>query len=356
MRIQPDKTEDGNNLTKLAQYDNLGPVKDMAIVDLEKQGQGQLITASGVGNCGSLRIIRNGVGIHEYASIDLPGVKGLWSLSCLPASTKHDTLILAFVGQSLFLRLDGEEVSEIPEIPGFVSEEQTLHASNVVNSQLLQVTESGARLVANDELKDHWNPPDGLNINLCSANKTQVLLGVKDTLVYLEIEADGKLTEKMRKKMPYEIACVDLARIKDKDVCAFGLWNDISVTLLSLPDMECLDKSELGGEIIPRSVLLTTFSEIPYLFVSIGDGTLFYFPLENEKLGKRKRVQLGTQPTSLNKFAANSNVTVFACSDRPAVIHSQNQKIFFSNVNLKQVKNRLSKLYNTLIFIKVLFS
>ena len=63
-------------MTKLAQYDNLGPVKDMAIVDLEKQGQGQLITASGVGNCGSLRIIRNGVGIHEYASIDLPGVKG----------------------------------------------------------------------------------------------------------------------------------------------------------------------------------------------------------------------------------------------------------------------------------------
>ena len=82
------------------------------------------------------------------------------------------------------MRLDGEEVSEIPEIPGFVSEEQTLHASNVVNSQLLQVTESGARLVANDELKDDWNPPDGLNINLCSANKTQVLLGVKEYRIY----------------------------------------------------------------------------------------------------------------------------------------------------------------------------
>ena len=125
-------------MTKLAQYDNLGPIKDMTIVDLEKQGQGQLITASGVGSCGSLRIIRNGVGIHEYASIDLPGVKGLWSLSCLPSSTKHDTLLLSFVGQSLFLRLDGEEVSEIPEIAGFRSDEQTIYACNVIAGQLLQ--------------------------------------------------------------------------------------------------------------------------------------------------------------------------------------------------------------------------
>ena len=29
---------------------------------------------------GSLRIIRNGIGIHELASIDLPGIKGMWPL------------------------------------------------------------------------------------------------------------------------------------------------------------------------------------------------------------------------------------------------------------------------------------
>ena len=77
----------------------------MTIVDLEKQGQGQLITASGVGRSGSLRIIRNGVGIHEYASIDLVGIKGLWALNCCPEmGTKHDTLILSFVGSTLYLR------------------------------------------------------------------------------------------------------------------------------------------------------------------------------------------------------------------------------------------------------------
>ena len=142
---------------------------------------------------------------------------------------------------------------------------------------------------------------------------------MRDTLVYLIIEPDGKLTERSRQKMSNEIACVDLSPIgtnsSESEVCAIGLWNDISVSLLSLPDMAVLDRSELGGDIIPRSVLLNSFSSVPYLFVSIGDGTLFYYPIENGKLGKKKRVQLGTQPTSLNKFETKNGPTVFACSD-----------------------------------------
>lgn len=37
----------------------------------------QLVTCSGAYKEGTLRIIRNGIGIHEHASIDLPGIKGL---------------------------------------------------------------------------------------------------------------------------------------------------------------------------------------------------------------------------------------------------------------------------------------
>lgn len=48
---------------------------------------------------GSLRIIRNGIGIGEQASIDLPGIKGMWPLM-LDSDTHHDTLLLAFVQQT----------------------------------------------------------------------------------------------------------------------------------------------------------------------------------------------------------------------------------------------------------------
>lgn len=50
-----------------------------------------------------------------------------------------------------------------------------------------------------------------------------------------------------------------------------------------------------------------------------------------------KKVTLGTQPISLKKFISKGIMNVFACSDRPAVIYSSNQKLAFSNVNMKIV-------------------
>lgn len=73
-------------------FTNLAPIMDMCVVDLERQGQGQLVTCSGAFKEGSLRIIRNGIGIQEHASIDLPGIKGMWALTV--ASGKKGFLII----------------------------------------------------------------------------------------------------------------------------------------------------------------------------------------------------------------------------------------------------------------------
>lgn len=65
---------------------------------------------------------------------------------------------------------------------------------------------------------------------------------------------------------------------------------------------------------------------------------------------------LGTQPLALRAFRhgaassslmsgdsasadAGAQLNVFACSDRPAVIYTQNRKLLFSNVNLKHVSS-----------------
>lgn len=343
IRIEVSDNNSGQHFTSLHQYDNLGPIKDMCIVDFEKQGQGQLVTASGVGTGGSLRIIRNGVGIHEYASIDLEGVKGLWALKYLSSSTKQDSLLLSFVGQTIFLRLEGQDVTEVEEIPGFTNGEQTMYAGNVTDQQFLQITEKQVRLIADESLKGSWEPEENTQINLCSVNKNQVLLGVGSTAIYLEIN-DCEIVEKSRHVFDSEIACVDISPLQKEmssDFFTIGLWN-VTVSVNKLPSMEVIAKMELGGNIIPRSVLLNSFGEnnTPYLLVSIGDGALFYIKLnEDHSFSSKKRIQLGTQPTSLNKFQTSNGSTVFACSDRPAVIHSTNEKIFFSNVNLKQVNH-----------------
>ena len=48
--------------------------------------------------------------------------------------------------------------------------------------------------------------------------------------------------------MDNEIACIDCSPLQDNEMapfCAVGLWNDISVSLLSLPDLKTLDKSQV---------------------------------------------------------------------------------------------------------------
>ena len=78
LNVEPD--ENGSYVTIVDTFTNLGPIMDMVVVDLERQGQGQLVTCSGAYKEGSLRIIRNGIGIHELASIDLPSIKGTFLL------------------------------------------------------------------------------------------------------------------------------------------------------------------------------------------------------------------------------------------------------------------------------------
>lgn len=63
LNMQPDAN--GSYVEIIEQYVNLGPIVDFCVVDLERQGQGQVVTCSGAYKDGSLRIVRNGIGINE---------------------------------------------------------------------------------------------------------------------------------------------------------------------------------------------------------------------------------------------------------------------------------------------------
>ena len=60
VKISNGSTENSCNLSILQSFTNLAPIVDMCVVDLEKQGQDQLITCSGAFKEGALKIIRNG--------------------------------------------------------------------------------------------------------------------------------------------------------------------------------------------------------------------------------------------------------------------------------------------------------
>ncbi|KAI4829914.1 DNA damage-binding protein 1 [Gymnodraco acuticeps] len=343
VKLNVDSNEQGSYVGVMETFTNLGPIVDMCVVDLERQGQGQLVTCSGAFKEGSLRIIRNGIGIHEHASIDLPGIKGLWPLRSEAGKETDDMLVLSFVGQTRVLMLSGEEVEET-ELPGFVDNQQTFYCGNVAHQQLIQITSGSVRLVLQESkaLVSEWKEPQGRNISVAACNHTQVVLAVGRALYYLQILA-GELKQISTMEMEHEVACLDITPLGEgggeSPLCAVGLWTDISARVLKLPCFTALHKEMLGGEIIPRSILMTTFEGSYYLLCALGDGALFYFGLDLQTgaLSERKKVTLGTQPTVLRTFRSLSTSNVFACSDRPTVIYSSNHKLVFSNVNLKEV-------------------
>jgi DNA damage-binding protein 1 len=264
VKLNVEVNEQGSYIHVMESFTNLGPVVDMCVVDLERQGQGQLVTCSGAYKEGSLRIIRNGIGIHEHASIDLAGIKGVWPLRA--GATKHDNMIvLAFVGQTRVLMLNGEEVEET-ELSGFVTDEQTFCCGNVAFNQLIQITATAVRLVntVSKTVVEEWRPKSGRNISISSINSHQVVCAVGSELFYLEI-LDGSLKQISTCTMEYEVACVDITPLKGgptathSDMCAVGLWTDISARLLRLPSLESMHVEMLGGGTLHLVTLLRLF-------------------------------------------------------------------------------------------------
>jgi len=189
LKLKAESDETGNFVELLDSFPNLGPIVDFRVVDLDRQGQGQVVTCSGVGKDGSLRVIRNGVGINELAQLDLSGINGVWSLRKSHKEKYDHLLAVSFVGQTRFLTITAEDLEET-EIQSFSSDEQTLFTGNVINDQIVQVTASGVRLVdpVTLQMNSQFKPPTAGKINVASCNQSQVLVSTGGGhLIYLEV-------------------------------------------------------------------------------------------------------------------------------------------------------------------------
>lgn len=65
LRIQRD-----GRLETLETFKSITPIRDAVLADLDESGEPSIVTCSGQGNAGGLRVIRNGVDVKELATID----------------------------------------------------------------------------------------------------------------------------------------------------------------------------------------------------------------------------------------------------------------------------------------------
>ncbi|KAJ7959670.1 DNA damage-binding protein [Quillaja saponaria] len=122
----------------MERYVNLGPIVDFCVVDLERQGQGQVVTYSGAYKDGSLRIVRNGIGNNEQASVELQGIKGMWSLRSSTDDPFDTFLVVSFISETRILAMNLEDELEEIEIEGFCSQVKTLFGYDAVYNHLVQ--------------------------------------------------------------------------------------------------------------------------------------------------------------------------------------------------------------------------
>uniref|UniRef100_A0A061SBD9 DNA damage-binding protein 1 n=1 Tax=Tetraselmis sp. GSL018 TaxID=582737 RepID=A0A061SBD9_9CHLO len=339
-----DANDPGNYIEVLDSFANLGPIMDFCVVDLDRQGQGQVVTCSGVHGEGSLRIVRNGIGINEQANIELPGIRGIWSLRASAADQHDKYLVVTFVGETRILGLNEDDELEEVELEGLNAEAQTLHCANVAHGQVVQVTQDGIRLIDADtgKLLHRWSPLSGVQVNLAASSPSQLLVATGEgNLLYFEIGLQS-LKEVSSTKLENEISCVDITPLgvdSDKSsLAAVGTWAR-ELFVLSLPTLGSLHEEPLAGQVIPRSVLLAAFDGVHFLLCALGDGHLLNFNIDKETgfLMNRKKISLGTKPVTLRTFSSNGTTHVFAASDRPTVIYYSNKKLLYSNVNENEV-------------------
>jgi DNA damage-binding protein 1 len=211
-------------------------------------GQSQVVTASGSSKSGSLRIVRNGIGMNEYASVELSGIQNMWSLRKAFEDEQDAYLVQSFVGETRVLGVvvasstaaaaaaagedsvmkddsqdkdeDGEEEvgGSLEEVllPGLESNASTLYVGNVIGNLFLQITESQLRLASNEgQVLDMWEPPkedsSSSPITVAAANEAgQVVVALRGGLVvYFEI-SNGTFQEICKQQMDREVSCMDL--------------------------------------------------------------------------------------------------------------------------------------------------
>ncbi|CAI6352621.1 unnamed protein product [Macrosiphum euphorbiae] len=344
IKLHYEFNENGSHITLLDQYLNLGPIVDMCLVDIDQRGQEQIVTCSGAYKDGSLRIINNGVGIQEIATIDLLGIKGIWSLSFNTKSDLDDTLVLSFVWHSKVLAFHSEEAEEI-YVEGFESELQTFYCGKSSDNKMVQITSASVRLICMESKKliSEWKVPYFRNINAVSCNGRQAVCSSGHDLYYIEIGLH-QIFQNKHITLEHEASCLDICLFKNKFgetimLLAIGLWTDTSIKVLKLPDFVELEKENLSEGIVPRSISFVTLENIHYLFCALGNGSLcyFYLNIETGKLYKNGKIKLGNRPALIKTFQTISSI--FICSDFPIIIHSSNKKLVFTNVNSIKVNN-----------------
>ncbi|KKA25955.1 UV-damaged DNA binding protein [Rasamsonia emersonii CBS 393.64] len=334
---------------------NIAPILDFTIMDLGTRegenythefssGQARIVTGSGAFNDGTLRSVRSGVGMEELGVLgEMDHITDLWALQVSSQGDFADTLLVTFVDETRVFRFDPEgEVEELDEFLGLSLSESTLHACNLPNGRILQVTESGVSIADTESgmVTSHWSPPNKQLITSASSNDDSlVLVTGGQVLLILDVRDDLKVTAQKNFGVDNQISGVTIPE-SPTQVCIVAFPQSARVSVLSLADLEELHTRSLGptGEAFPRSVLLADIlaNSPPTLFISMADGSVvtFSYNVKDHFLTGTSKLILGSEQPFFKKLPRGDGLfNVFATCEHPSLIYGSEGRIIYSAVN-----------------------
>ncbi|KAI0826862.1 CPSF A subunit region-domain-containing protein [Trametes gibbosa] len=375
----------GTFIEVLETFDNVAPIMDAALADIDGSGQPQVITASGARNTGSLRIIRTEADFQEQARLDgLAGVTDMWPVrprfddavhTHLVVSTLRETLVFSFAGKESITHLDSLAAGFATNVPtyivGNVPRRRTTTSggrttSSYTDSPLtVQISPEGLRLLEHDStlnafsrVGEDWHPKKSGDISMtgkeivaAAMSPSQFVVGLSGgRLVLLNLGANDAPQVLKSHDVSDEIcaiSCTPFDPTKNfATSIAVSFWGSNRIAILSLdsPESYLNTVCEVTLPALPRSILLHNFGTgarekdldfRPHLLAGLADGSVVTFALRGGELHDRKVSALGNAPASLSLCSVDGRTVVIASGARANVLYWDRQRIRPSPVGVK---------------------
>jgi len=374
VRLLDDPNETGDSLEIVQSFPNIGPILDMVTVQSAQgsQAQSQLVLCSGYQKDGSLRVVRAGIGMQEQASIEAPGLKGLWSLTG-GTGVFDKFLIQSFIGETRVLVIEGEQLAEA-EITG-MSSEQSIFWCDVGDGAIIQVTGSSVRLLhVTLGLLEEILPEAGASFTVARSRGCNLVVADSSRqLTHIIFDPTSrKFLGKSSWALSHDVAALsigldsrdsqpqpsdgadmdmDMGQVSKPLLLAVGLWTENNILIYELASTagepcKQMEVVALEAEVQARDVMITSLENVMYLMVGLGDGVLLTYMLSMGALalpgnagfvGPCRRIALGSRPIQLEPFSTGGSPCIFVCCDRPTIVYSRHGKLLFSVVNIPEV-------------------
>ncbi|KAL6302826.1 mono-functional DNA-alkylating methyl methanesulfonate N-term-domain-containing protein [Sparassis latifolia] len=369
----------GTFVEVLENFQNIAPIMDAVLADLDGSGQPQIVTCSGGLSTGAIKVVRTGADFQELGIVeDVPHVTNLWPLRTQFEATSDTHIVASTLRETYVFRLDAHDaiIRLDPSADGFVGTSPTLAVRNIprrvtttntgrstssyVDSSLVvQVTPEKVHLVNYDQalglfsvVGTGWDPNSAhpahrqRSIVAADLNASQFVVGLSGGRLVLLNLGESDQFQELKSISAISCAPFDPARKYSLHI-AVSFWGTNKIAILSLESSQTYmtticETSTLTA--LPRSLLLYNFGcgrgrkdadYHPHIVAGLSDGTVMSFSLKVNELKDRKVFPLGAAPVSLSTCVVDGRMAVFASGSRASVLFWERQRLHHSPVMLK---------------------